>query len=423
MDFLFESKRIFRDIFFNIITLIANVFIRRDRRIIIFGGRYGNRFTGNCRFLFQYCHNNKEKLHFKKVIWATRSESIRKELSKMGYDVVMVRSPEGVYWHLKAGIHVISGASTPSKANDQIKQPDIATVLSLGAVNYNLMHCAFMPKASPRGRDSNVTTGLQDFLVGIFNSLYKIKFLRKYVFYPGGWGNCIWSVPKDDFAKNYLPNDITVITGMPELCPCLKYTSYEKFVINKLKSSGKTIILFTPTWRYEKKNPYRSPLSYERFREFLKNNNYYWVEKLHPIASRNMESDCYDPEVSMLLRNNVDLNVICPLSNLMITDYSSTYQKAIWFYIPFSFYSPDRTYYMTHDFGLNDTFLDFVKDGFCDDVDSLMVDIKEKLKVGYVDNMKEKYDAWREMYFDVEETDYEIICSKLFCREFTGLNR
>ena len=47
--------------FSNLKYLLSSLFWLKDKRIILFGGWFGERFADNTRFLFQYLSDNKKK--------------------------------------------------------------------------------------------------------------------------------------------------------------------------------------------------------------------------------------------------------------------------------------------------------------------------------------------------------------------------
>ena len=134
--------------FFNLLTFIINIFIRRDKSIILMGSCYGERFAGNSRYLFQYLSNNKDEYGLNKVIWVTRKHYIFDELSEMGYEVYLMHSLKSFYYHFKAGRHAINFNSNTSFATGVRRSADIMGYFSLGAIHYFLNHSAYSGKGN-----------------------------------------------------------------------------------------------------------------------------------------------------------------------------------------------------------------------------------------------------------------------------------
>ncbi len=59
---------------YNLFTLIVNLFIWRNKKVILFGSWMGDKFTDNPRFMFQYLHAHRDEYDIKKLVWVTRNE-------------------------------------------------------------------------------------------------------------------------------------------------------------------------------------------------------------------------------------------------------------------------------------------------------------------------------------------------------------
>ncbi len=400
--------------FARLFTILANRMIRRSQDVILFGGKNGTFFSGDTRFLFQYCAQNSVKLGFSHVIWMTRSDEIYVELKNMGYECYMTHSLEGLYWHLRAGICVTCGSYRAWRGSNGKTYPDVATRLTYGAKCIELPHTNFWPKKNKAQLEFiDSCTGIKRlFLKAYYAARHNEWFYTRFMM-PGSWGNRILAGNAIVLSRNDDKNKVEI--GRVSLCPCIRYTSSESTLIGMLDQHSK-ILLYTPTYRKHHSIQYIPPLDDPFFCRFLKENNLFWIEKLHPNSSADMMARYYDPEYSLLLNPSFDLNVINERVDLFITDYSSTYQKAIWYYKPYAFYAPDLEWYNRYDIGINSQFDQFVGNGFCPDLEKLSEDIQEKLNEDYVVKYKASYDKWRNEFFDVLGTDYETICMRLFSR-------
>lgn len=403
MEDLYQGFRIIFNPISNILCIIVNLLIKRDKSVLLFGGRHGDRFAGNSRFLFQYCDKEKEKYGFQKVIWVTRKKEIYDEMTAMGYTCYMMYSLKSIYYHFKAGRHIIDGSYIFRKYSDRFRWADILSVLSYGAECIFLTHGAKGFKATDVGRTSHIIWNLYKRMSG--NDLFK-----KYILNPGSWGNCI------TLRNHRLEGDNTCdvrIAGMPELCECIEYTPTEKRILEGLPKEKK-LILYTPTVHMKKATEYKAPLNDASFCEYLLHNGFYWIEKLHPAASDDMKAENYDSRFSMLLDTRFDINVIIPKVDIMITDYSSTYQKAIWFNIPYTFYVSDIEYFTTFDTHIDSAFNKMASEDFCYNTEMLRGDIEKKLNSSWINKNKSKYKKLKEEYFNITGTSYEAICKALF---------
>lgn len=405
MELIYRVALLIKNIVFNIFTIIANIFIKRDNKIILFGGRAGMSFAGNCRFLFQYCVSEISSLDIKKVVWVTRNKKVYAEMKAMGYECYMIHSFKSIYFHLKAGYHIINGSYISWLYSDGIRRADILTSLSYGAKCYHLSHAA----KAPKGMESK-SSSVYRHLIRFYKLICSNDFLNKFVLTPGGWGNHVY-LGSNDFADNY--SDRVVQCGLPELCPCIKYKPSELSFFSSLPSNHK-YILYVPTVHMNKAKEYKHPLNNKEFIEYLRQNNYFWIEKLHPTASDDMKANYYDSDCSVLLDKSFDINVLIPMVDILVTDYSSIYQKAIWFDKPYSFYTSDLIYYTNKDSGLMNWFIDFASNQFCCDVESLKKDINIKLTSEYLINHQNDYLRLKKEYFNVEVTNYNSIYKMLF---------
>ena len=52
----------------NLLVFIANLFIRRDKKVLLFGSWMGNRFADNSRFLFQHLAAHRDAYGLKHIV-------------------------------------------------------------------------------------------------------------------------------------------------------------------------------------------------------------------------------------------------------------------------------------------------------------------------------------------------------------------
>lgn len=411
-NFWFQFKSRCFNPLWNIITILLNKFIKRDKKIALFGGRNRDSFSGNARFVFQYLAEHKKEYGFTHVVWVTENPKLIIDLRKMGYDCYDMHSKESIYYHIKAGYHVISGAFSPALTtlNKGKKAPaDIIVGLSHGAECIFMDHVVFLPKDWEHVENTVYNSPFEHAMVGLMRFMNKSNFINNNILYAGGWGSpTILCYDKRDKGDN------VILALYPALCPCVRFTPEENRLFKKLKK--KRIILYSPTFRITEKIKYRSPLEYKKFCLFLRDNNLFWIEKLHANASPNMRASKYYSNISMLIDKEMDINVLCQKAAVMVTDYSSTYQKAIYHKIPFSFWAEDLEYYNNYDYGLNKEFMEFAGDMLCKDIDSLISDLSQKLKPGYVEEHNDIFEKGRKLYFDMPDDTLGSICDKLFKR-------
>ena len=400
--------------FADLLTLFINLFIWRNRHIVLVGAWFGRRFAGNSRFLFQYLSEHKDEYGLKRVIWVTRDPKIADELNKLGYEAYMMHSVKGIYYHFKAGIHIICTMPSTSIGSGKKLPGDIMGYFSMGARRINLTHSIGWTKEYGGSGKSNKYGTFGRIIADLFTNLKKVGFFNAFFLYPGDWGRCDVIFPDEKYIATIMdPGIKPVITGIPNLCPCLKYTSDEQTFLDRLKEYD-TIILYTPTYRSTEKIWYKNPLNDQRFCEFLKNNKLLWLEKLHPDARDNMKAEKYDPECAISLDSDFDLNLFARDVDVMVTDYSTTYEKGVYYKKANLFYTPDYDEYLKYDNGLKQQFIDYISERKCDNVEELIDQLTRCLDPEGYQSIVEKDSERRKTSFDDDKMNYEAICNDLF---------
>ena len=75
-------------------VLFIGIFIRRDKKVMLFGSWMSERYADNSRFLYEYLSLNKEKYKLKRVIWVSNNEEIVHELQNKGFEVYKINSKQ-----------------------------------------------------------------------------------------------------------------------------------------------------------------------------------------------------------------------------------------------------------------------------------------------------------------------------------------
>lgn len=405
------------NILVNALTIFPRIIIKRDPKVLLFGAWEGHRYAGNPRALYQYLSMNKEKYNLKNVVWVTRSREQFSEISRFGFETYMMYSLKSFYYHFKSGIHIISGGETTSFVMGIKRDGDIMGRLSMGAEHINLEHCASFVKGTTMINEEG--SGLKFAIVKIWNSLNSNYFLRHYFFFPGGWDSVTVITTnnrtRDDFLSS-TDNRVSVkVAGYPELCKPLAFTKKEKQIIKNLPKD-KLKVLYVPTYRTNQKTNYYNPLNIEEFVEFIRGNNIYWIEKLRPESVKTMSAKSYPMDCSFYLDSDFDINLFLDCIDVIVTDYSSAYQKAVFINKPMLFFTPDYDGYARYDKGLLNSFKA--------DVEAIRADNIEQLKQLFLivlenkyfnEERKQLYERIRKDVFNGNSSyEYEDICSMLF---------
>ena len=394
----------------NVIGEIRHWFKPKDKSIVLMGSWFGNRFSDNTRYLYQYLSENKDKLGLTHVVWVTKSEELQKDLVRMGYEAYMMDSQESIDYHQRAGIHIICNSDNEGLA----KGADILTRYSNGAVRINLWHGLGGIKgvgyASKEYLDYKKSHPV---IIAIKDFFRSSRLFRRLVQLPGGWGDAYYlsTTPFETaiFKKYFgLSDRYFIEAGYPRNEKKVTLRECEKSVIERINSSNR-VILYMPTFRVNNDH-YVSPLSDERVLEVLKENNWLWVEKKHGEDADGMMGSVENQTV-MQLDSDFDANVLLPHVDMIVTDYSSVSWDALYHRKPILFYMPDYDYYMNQDRGFVLSAEEFIIGSAAYDIEQ-MVDILKRYKDDFSKMIPENEEELIQKVWG-KETDCKEIWEKI----------
>ncbi|MEG0834717.1 MAG: CDP-glycerol glycerophosphotransferase family protein [Christensenellaceae bacterium] len=324
---------------------------KRDDCVVLFGAWFGERYADTSRYLYQFLSDNKEKYGLTRVVWATRSEVVRTEITNLGYEAYLLDSEESIRYHQIAGTHIICNMADTG----DLYSGDLMGQYSYGARKVNLWHGVMPMKGvasasneyKAKKKASPIRCRIQEFLIG------QSKIYRSFVNTHGGWGDCYYlsvTPAGTDILRQFfmLPQNHFIETGNPRVCGQVSYTDREKQFVEILKDYNK-VILYLPTFR----DP-NSSFDYSHVAEptqpFLRKENALWVQKAHSAASSATYS--YQKEGNIVyLSSDFDINSIMQDITLLVTDFSSVAADAMYYYKPIIYYMPDYEEYLSKDRG------------------------------------------------------------------------
>ncbi|MDW2056802.1 CDP-glycerol glycerophosphotransferase family protein [Vibrio sp. 506] len=273
--------------------------MKRNKQIWVFGAWFGQRYSDNCRSLYEYVNNNHNQI---RCVWLARDEKTINEIRNSGFEAEKIWSIKGIWLSLKAGNVVFSSGLK-----------DINQYFINGAITYNLWHGAPLKKI---GESNKFTKSIADSFVynKIFPFLNGLKF--DYLLSTSYYFNDFLS---EAFCKE--KNQIVTI-GYPRNDVLINNS-------NGGKSEGfsryQKIIFYMPTFRDSRpKYDFFNGFNADKFNTYLIDNNILFVYKLHFMS----------PSVKISKSNIVDydsLDVDFDLYefltdvDVLITDYSSVY--------------------------------------------------------------------------------------------------
>ena len=321
----------------------------RDKSIVLFGGWFGQLFTDNARFLFQYLSNNKRELNLNHVVWVTSNETLCSELKSMGYEAYDMYSSESVYFHKKAYYHIICN-------NSQFmgeKNTDLLVQYSNGAVKINLWHGLGGLKGVGYASRGYLAERSKHYLKCVIGE--KLNYFKVYrqIIDMGGWRDCYYfstSMFSASIMQKYFNVPVTkiLISSYPRTKQCLKFRSSEIEILDRLKTRN-NIILYVPTFR-ESVISIEDPISSSKFVDFIEQNDITWISKKHS-AEKSKSAVARNSENIIILDDDFDINILYKSIDLLISDYSSAVWDALYYDLPVIFYAPDLKKYQFQDRG------------------------------------------------------------------------
>lgn len=163
---------------------------------------------------------------------------------------------------------------------------------------------------------------------------------------------------KEDNFDNYLGSDRSTLT-----C-CRNY-----------KQNGMTLIIYSPTWR--KETNLFNHLNLVSINEFTRQHNIIFIIKLHPKHKFKLDLRQYSNIIEY--NKNADVYPLLPLTDLMITDYSSIYLDYLLLDRPIIFYPYDSEEYIGKERELLLDYNNVTPGAICYNQDSLEKEIYEHI--------------------------------------------
>ena len=308
----------------------------------------------------------------------------------MGYEAYMMDSKESVYFHKKAGIHIICNSQYDTKTT----YGDIMGQYSYGAKCVDLWH----------------GLGLKG--VGYASNEWKKRKIKKTIIkriketFNGGWENrwvlSTTSNATDIFEKYFkLPRDKYIESAYPRNCAVPRLTRDEMRVLESFKEYD-AVVLYLPTFRNSNQfnfNDYTKVLT-----DVLKKENILWIQKSHSVDNFNHTQNSKEENI-LNLDPKFDINVLLPHITVLVTDYSSVMFDAMYHNKPVLYLVPDYEEYKNGDRG----FAINPDDVMCGPKFFSIEELKEDLSV---------YCKYTEL---AKGTNYNVVREKYWGNEFKGL--
>ncbi|USZ71454.1 CDP-glycerol glycerophosphotransferase family protein [Natronosalvus halobius] len=307
-----------------VITYVASMFFEKDDSIWLFTNHARNAgFSDNGKYLYLYLNEETDE----RAIWLTSSKEVHDALNARGYEVYRSDSWKARYLRLKSKY--------------------IVTTTTLGLVEWayyggstiiQLWHGVPLKNLNLTGHHEPVHDLKEkllkyDFLV--VNSELTEQYLKETKRYT----KAIYAgYPRNDVLLKDIPNSSL---GIP----------VETNDLLEEIGNSETIIGYFPTWRKYEVN--YDNFEYDRFDEFLEENDAHFLYKPHRYMEVNID-DQYDR--IHLLPAYGDIYPLLEEFDIMITDYSSIVfdyllldNPAIFYPFDFELYEKERGFHLDYD--------------------------------------------------------------------------
>ncbi|MGB2631165.1 MAG: CDP-glycerol glycerophosphotransferase family protein [Candidatus Omnitrophota bacterium] len=311
MAFLKEENRfligILSLLFGNLLYLMS-FFIPKSKNIWVFGAWFGGTYSDNSKYLFEYVNKNQPGI---RAIWLTTSKNTLELLRKKGYKAYRTYSLRGCWLSMRAKVGVIC-----------VSNRDINWYTMAGKIIVNLWYGAPLKKVV---YDDTIT---YERLSGAH--LFFFPFLKK------KWDLVVapsHAVKKIMAGALRIPGGNIAVTGYPRNDVFFKEKTVETPFDEKLseyRKKGLKIGIYMPTHRKEGRSSILSLLvdEIEDLNLELKKKQVILLVKLHYYHLKEIEKLQLDHSNIYFIKNEdieQDIYSILPLTDFMITDYSSVY--------------------------------------------------------------------------------------------------
>lgn len=329
-----RNIKIFRFLFYPI--YLISFFIPKNKSIWLFGSGQ-DRFTENAKFLFIYISEQQNSSI--KPIWISGDPVLCKELQSKNYNAIYRWSLKGLYVSLRAKYYFYNIYST-----------DINFYTSGNAILVNLWHGIPLKQI-----EFDVETGdLYKWYRTGWSYLY--MFFKPYIFKRPDFVLSTSGKVSEIFSSAFrIESERCLSLGYPRndiffnnnnMIYTDEYTKKLILQTDEYHSKGNKILIYMPTWRSNNKNFFNDAIpDFEQLNHILKKYLLMMYIKPHPMT--NQIEETYSN--ILFIKPFEDIYPLLPVSDYLITDYSSIYFDYLLLDKEIIFYPFDYTEYLNED--------------------------------------------------------------------------
>ena len=334
-------------------ALYLSMLFPRDRRTIIFGAWWGNKYDDNSKYLFEYVVKNRPDLN---AVWLSDNDNVVKEIIKKGYPAYHSKSLKAILLALRARYSIIV---TSWYGGDY---GFIVNWFLGGAVFIDLWHG--VPLKKIMYDDEFSLDYLDSFSMKMDRILKGYPRKRHYHF-----------ATSEAIVNTYIScfrSDREHVLNLGQARNDYFYNEH----INPLREryKGRKIIVYMPTHRKEGKNKIEvwklldlkkiNQLCYEKSCLFVIKKHYY-----HRLETEPLKDLAY---VVDLTNSTYSSQEMLDAADILITDYSSCYIDHLLLNKPQIFYGYDLDDYLANDRGMYENFVENAPGPICTNKNELM---------------------------------------------------
>lgn len=300
----------------------------RSRKIWVFGAWLGQQFADNPKYLFIEANQMKGI----RPVWITKNPEVVREVRGLGYEAYLFSSGKGILCQLRAKYAVMCNGIS-----------DLNHTFLGRAVFLNVWHGVPLKKI---GYDDTKGKNWDSRGQRIRRKIQQFPLGREYVV-----------ATSDTFAKIYRsafrrPSEQILTYGQPR--NDVFYDIDHIFPVNeklRRRLEGHKVVLYAPTHRLEGSIPFplKENFDLKRLDEFCRDNHILFIIRRHFYHfQEELDLSGYSNILDMT-RDSLDIQELLMGTDLLVTDYSSTYIDYLLLDRPVIFYDFDYDSYIEKD--------------------------------------------------------------------------
>lgn len=293
----------------HILLLFSYLFPRNKNKWLV-GNPRG--FNNNTKYFFIHV---KEVLKKEECYWISKNKKYRTEIEKLGYKAYHPWSLTGLYHLLTAKVYVY---------DSHISALNFWT--SGGVKKVNLWHGVGIKNIEfKKQKDSDAEHGkLFNYLRRPVNFVKPDLFLSTSAMMTAHFAEC-FRIPQSHCIESEYPRCTIFKKARIELNEFInKYETKEAQDLALRLSKASRSYIYMPTWR-ETKDDFLKKAGFDlpALEAVLKERNELFLFKLHPFTKIKVDTSSY--KHILFMDNKMDIYPLLPLTDVLITDYSSIY--------------------------------------------------------------------------------------------------